>query len=92
MNLSKQRWFVFAVNNPYIFYFRLLIILLAVYNAIALPMQVAFIEVQTLYDNAELKALETSVDIIFLVDIIVNFLQAYVDVFLGEIYQPKMIA
>ena len=42
---SSSRFYIIRVDNQYNFYWRLLIIILAIYNAIALPMQIAFAEV-----------------------------------------------
>ena len=80
--------------NPYKFYWDLFVILLAIYNAISLPMQIAFVAVTNLYDDSvALGWFERMVDIFFTIDIFVNFLSAYIDVLDGEtIKQPKRIA
>ena len=58
---------------------------MAVYNAISLPMQIAFVSVQNSYDESSgLQGLETSVDILFAIDIIINFMSAYIDTTDGE--------
>ena len=53
INAARKRWFIISIGNTYNFYWRLLIIILAVYNAIALPMQAAFVEVTDLYSENE---------------------------------------
>ena len=80
--------------NSYKFYWDLFVILLAIYNAISLPMQIAFVAVQNLYDDSNaLGWVERMVDIFFTIDIFVNFLSAYIDVHDGEtITQPKKIS
>ena len=71
--------------NSYKFYWDLFVILLAIYNAISLPMNIAFVSVQDLYeDSVALNWIERMVDIFFAVDIIVNFLSAYIEVQDGE--------
>ena len=56
---TRDRIYIISVNNTYNFYWRLFIIFLAVYNAIALPMQMAFKEVSDVYnDTSGLQILE----------------------------------
>ena len=48
-------------------------------------MQIAFVTVQDSYDESSgLQGLETSVDILFAIDIIINFMSAYIDTTDGE--------
>jgi len=67
---------------------------LAIYNAIALPLQIPFVTVQNLYsESLGLETFEIIVDICFAIDIFLAFFQAYIDVYAGEtIRRPKLIA
>ena len=69
-------------------------IVLAVYNAIALPMQIAFTVVQEYYDShVAAEVVEYSVDIFFVADMVVMFFTSYIDVTDGEtIRSPKVIS
>ena len=89
-----MRWYIMSVDNHYKFYWDVFVIILACYNAIALPLQIAFNEVQVHYDESDaLQSFEKLVDGIFAVDIFLSFFQAYIDVILGEtIRRPKLIA
>lgn len=91
---TRDRWYIIPIMNPYKFYWDLFVILLAIYSAISLPMQISFVAVQNLYDDSfALGWVERMVDIFFAIDIIVNFLTAYIEVQDGEtITQPKRIA
>ena len=93
LEATRSRSYIIAHDNVYKFYWDVLIIILACYNAIALPLQIAFNEIQEYYDQSRaLEGLEISVDIIFLVDIILSFFQSYIDVLNGETYsQPNKI-
>ena len=82
---TRERKFVISPGNAYKFYWDLFIIILAVYNACALPLMLAFAEVQTLYDEMKgLIVLEVLVDVFFLFDIFIMFNTAYIDVLAGE--------
>ena len=72
----------------------LYIIILAIYNAVFLPMQIAFAEVEQFVTQSEsLTLLETFVDIFFAFDIFIAFFTSYIDTVNGEmIRQPKLIA
>lgn len=76
------------------FYWQIFVILLAIYNAIALPCEIAFAEVQDYYDEKTiLKVWEILVDSFFILDIFIVFVSAYIDRGSGEtIRSPKMIA
>ena len=48
-------------------------------------MQIAFMTIQNIYDESDaLNWLETSVDLFFAVDIVINLMSAYVDTEDGE--------
>jgi len=76
------------------FYWDVLMIVLAIYNAISLPMRMAFHQIEELYDdNISLEMIEDSVDILFAFDIAILFMTSYIDTRNGEtIRQPKIIA
>ena len=69
-------------------------IFLAIYNAVALPLQIAYDEVQEFYDaHNALDIFEALVDICFLIDMGILFLTAYIDTANGETFRsPKKIA
>ena len=91
---TAKRWYIISASNTYKFYWDLFVILLAIYNAIALPLQISFPAVESIYaENNSLKYFETSVDCFFALDIIIHFLTAYIDTTDGEtIRSPKKIA
>lgn len=91
---TRKRWYIVSITNSYKFYWDIFVILLAIYNAISLPMQIAFISVQNLYDQSTaLNWFERMVDIFFAFDITVNFMTAYIDTHDGETFtSPKKIA
>ena len=93
-DMTRRRWCSSQVGHMHQSYWQIFIIMLAVYNAIALPLQIAFVEVQNQYDNtASLEVLEILVDVFFILDIFVVFLSAYIDTADGETVQsPKKIA
>ena len=78
----------------YKFYWDLFIIVLAVYNAIDLPLQLAFHYYNEQYkNNVNLQWLERAVDICFALDMVIMFFTSYVDTYNGEtIRQLKRIA
>lgn len=45
MEATRERSYIIGIQNKYRFYWDLFIIILAVYNAMALPMQIAYAEV-----------------------------------------------
>ena len=64
-------------------------ICLAIYNAVSLPLQIAFVaEVKKVYDDSNfLTALENTIDAFFLIDMCILFLSAYIDTRDGETVQ-----
>ena len=78
----------------YKFYWDLFIIVLAVYNAFDLPLQLAFYFIEELYKNSEaLQWVERAVDICFALDMVIMFFTSYIDTYNGEtIRQLKRIA
>lgn len=75
-------------------YWTMFVILLAVYNAIFLPLQMTFKEIEALFEtNNYLNALELLIDAIFIFDIAVGFLTSFYDRNTGdEIFCYKRIA
>ena len=41
-DMLRDRWYIFEVDNRWMFYWDIFVILLAIYNAIALPLQIGF--------------------------------------------------
>ena len=82
---TRERKYIISVDNNYKFYWDLWIIVLAIYNTLALPLLIAFAEAQKFYDeHIALDVLEISVDVFFFFDIIIMFNTAYIDVYAGE--------
>ena len=48
---TSKRWYIISVGNTYKFYWDLFVILLAIYNAIALPLQICFTAVEVIYSE-----------------------------------------
>ena len=84
-NATKERWFIISHNNVYKFYWQIFIIMLAIYNAIALPVQIAFVAVEDYYDShTSLEVLEIMVDCFFIADMVIMFFSSFIDVTNGE--------
>ena len=90
----RKRWYIISFDNSIKFYWDVFVIVLAIYNAIALPFQIPFVAVQNFYDDSSgLQAFEIAVDILFAIDIVLSFFTSYIDVTNGEtMRQPKIIA
>lgn len=86
---KKSHWFIIRSSNPWRIRWDLIIILLALYNSISVPLSVAF-KVEETYVLFQIW--EYVVDFLFFVDIIVNFLCSYIDREGEEICEPKLIA
>ena len=91
---TRYRWYIISFNNSYKFYWQIFVILLAIYNAIALPCEIAFAEVQEFYDtHTVLEVWEILVDCFFIMDMLIMFASSYVEKSSGEtIRSPKKIA
>lgn len=94
MEATRERIYIISQQNVVKFYWDILIICLSIYNAVSLPLRIAFYQVEYEYtQRASLEAIETTVDIFFLFDVIILFLTSYIDTANGEtIRQPKIIA
>ena len=70
------------------------IIVIAVYNAVTLPLQISFPVVQEYFSGSNaLLSIEWTIDFFFFVDIFIGFITSYQDVFTGdEIFAPRLIA
>jgi len=67
------------------------IILFALYNAITIPLSLAFTEMN--FDKVGLMIFDSFVDLIFFVDILITFRTTYISTKTGdEIYNPRLIA
>ena len=93
-NAIKDRWYIISSSNPFKFYFDVFIILLAIYNAIFLPMRTGFIQVDDLYEESMvLIVVEILVDCFFIIDMVLAFFTEYLDTTNGEKFRsPKKIA
>ena len=41
-DMLRDRWYILEVDNRWMFYWDIFVILLAIYNAVALPLQIGF--------------------------------------------------
>ena len=79
MNVNKTRWDIF-------------IILLAVFNSITLPLELAVLP-PFMLDNWYLDAFNHIIDVLFFFDIVISFRTSYVNQMTGdEIFNTKKIA
>jgi len=67
--------------------------ILAIYNSLITPFQFSFEYVQDALERQPLNTLESVIDIIYMIDIIVGFQTSFIDYVTGdEITKPKLIA
>jgi hypothetical protein len=60
-------------------------IVLAIYNAISLPMKLAFHQIESFYDQSgAMEMLENVIDVLFCFDIIILFMTSFIDTRNGE--------
>ena len=60
----------------------LFVITLAVYNSVSIPLQLSFAPI--FFENATGKLLDSTIDLIFLIDVIGNFRTTYLDIENGK--------
>lgn len=87
-NFNKR--YIIKFNNPYRIIWDLLIIILACFNCITIPLEIAFKPEFRL--TPSYGFLDYFVDIIFLVDIFINFRTTVLNKYGEEIEDPKKIA
>lgn len=94
MESTRERFYIISAQNVVKFYWDVLIIVLSIYNAVSLPMRLAFQQIEDEYTTrTSLAVIETVVDIFFLADVIGLFFTSYIETANGEtIRQPKLIA
>ena len=94
VNDTKHRWYVTDNFNPYKLYWDWWIIFCAAYSGFSVPIEVAFVRINYIFDNyPATHMMDILVDFIFLIDIVVGFLTAYIDSRTGDkITNPKKIA
>jgi hypothetical protein len=82
---------VVRVSSKYRLRWDIIIIILAIYNSITIPLAIAF--KPDFLESVTVAVLNAVIDLFFLVDIFVNFRTTYISTKTGdEIYEPKLIA
>eukprot|EP00940_MAST-03C_sp_MAST-3C-sp2_P001910 g1910.t1 len=78
-NLAKNErpWYIFELHDRRRLLWDVVILLLLSYTAVWIPVRVAFENPPGRFENVQ--ALEVTVDIMFLLDVVVNFLTSYED-------------
>jgi len=80
---------VIKYNNPYKQAFDLLVILFAIFNSLSTPVEISF--KPEYIENYPFKIANGVIDVIFLVDLVVNFRTSFISGSGEEIIQPKQI-
>ena len=70
---SKAPWYIIMPSSQFKTFWNIIVILLLLYTSTVVPYQVAFVDEDTLM----MTAFNSLVDVLFGVDIIINFLSAY---------------
>ena len=91
---TRKRSYIIEAQNPYKVYWDMLIILCALTTAFFVPVEIAFDSIDRTFDGYWIThVLDITVDIIFLIDIVVGFLSEFTDTASGDqIRNPKRIA
>ena len=76
--------------NPKKFYWDMFVIFLAVWNCITIPIDIAFSS--DIFTSAGFILLDICIDLLFLLDIVVNFRTTFYDKDGDEIFDAKIIA
>lgn len=80
-------------RTDYLIRWQLFVMVLAIYNSFITPFQFSFEYVQQLLEHQPLSTIESVIDVIYMIDIVVGFQTSYIDYFTGdEITKPSMIA
>ena len=91
--ITPRRFIIRSSTSKFKNNFEVVIMLLAIWNAIWTPLTIAFDRAAELSEGDALSAIDRTVDGIFVLDIIIGFLSSYIDVANGdEIFDPMMIA
>lgn len=88
---GKEVKYIVRVSSSYRLWWDILVILLAIYNSFTIPLQLAFNPAAL--SSPFLLSFDTVVDLLFMLDVFVNFRTTYISQTTGnEVYNPKMIA
>jgi len=80
---------VIKYNNPRKQAFDLLVILLAIFNSLSTPVEISF--KPDYIEHGPFKIANGVIDVIFLLDVAINFRTSFVSASGEEIIQPKQI-
>lgn len=84
---------MFSGSGVFVKYWNNLIILLALYNSLTIPVQIFYkTNAHSAFDGTEVKFLDACVDLVFLLDIIIKFRTTFLDAKQSiEIREPHVI-
>ena len=83
-----RRYYIVRLNNPWRIRWDMIVMVLAIWNCIIEPLQIAFKPAE--FKDQAMIIFGTVLDIIFIVDILLNFRTSYSHPLTGdEILQPK---
>jgi len=92
-NMVRERWFIIPGRSSGRYYWDMFVMILALYNSFMAPFEFSFDYVMASSKTQPFRSIDITIDLIYVVDIIVGFLTSYIDSFTGdEINAPKQIA
>ena len=87
---NKVKWII-KINHPYRVRWDVIIMIFSIWNSITSPIEIAFKPPE--FARTDMVTANYAIDILFLVDIVLNFRTSYTNALAGdEILDPKMIA
>lgn len=91
--ITKPRWYIIDMRSSVRGWWEMIIVCLAIYNAIITPIGISFDYVRTLQEETWLGTMEAVINAFFGVDIIYGFMTSYIDKMIGkEIFSLRHIA
>ena len=93
-NLIRPRWYVVNHRSNYKLVWDLFIIIIALYNALLVPVKISFPMIERQYEASQKwRRFDDYSEYVFVIDFILGFLTSYLDHHIGvEIKQPSYIA
>ena len=77
--IIQPKWYLVSLNSHKKYYWDLVIILFAIYNAILTPIGISFDYVRELQEETSLGTFDMVVNIFFAIDIFVGFTTTFID-------------
>jgi hypothetical protein len=87
---ENNKKYMISFNSPYRLIWDMMIVILALYNAIIVPLEISF--KPDFRENPGYEFVDYFVDFIFLIDILINFRTTTVNKYGEVIEDPKLIA